>query len=78
MNAKPQRSQMACDISTASIRNVAAQLSRGNWLAERMLQLPKEQASCRSFAQVLGSAVGKTRAKKKHAGRISLQHRRLY
>ncbi|KAH8121714.1 hypothetical protein LI328DRAFT_157992 [Trichoderma asperelloides] len=61
VNAKPQPSQMACDISTASMRNVAAQLCRGNWLAERMLRLPKEQASCRSFAQVLGSAVGTTR-----------------
>lgn len=60
MDAKPQPSQMACGILTTSIGNVAAQLCRGNWLAEEMLRLPKKQASCRSFAQVLGSAVGTT------------------
>ncbi|KAL6902875.1 hypothetical protein GGI43DRAFT_323868 [Trichoderma evansii] len=52
---------MACGILTTSIGNVAAQLCRGNWLAEEMLRLPKKQVSCRSFAQVLGSAVGTTR-----------------
>lgn len=61
MDAEPQPSKMAYGISNASIGNVAAQLCRGNWLAEKMLQLPKKQASCRSFAQVLGSAVGTTR-----------------
>lgn len=58
---------MAYGISTASIGNVAAQLCRGNWLADKMLRLPKKQASCRSFAQVLGSAVGTTRVTLVHA-----------
>jgi hypothetical protein len=67
VDAKPQPSKMAYGISTASIGNVAAQLCRGNWLADKKLRLPKKQASCRSFAQVLGSAVGTTRVTLVHA-----------
>lgn len=67
MDAEPQPSEMAYGISIANIGNVAAQSCRGNWLAEKVLRLPKKQASCRSFAQVLGSAVGTTRVTLVHA-----------